>query len=90
MEIPAVISFADAERIRDGMDGAKLALSVIRKWNLTDPDGSDADITEESVRNLDLRVVNRIIDEVTSLMTLPKVPKPESGGQSGEAAGAMS
>jgi len=73
VEIPALISFREAENMASsGDDAVAVICSLIVAWNLKDENGCDMPVTTESVERLDINVVRVIQKEFEGLVELPK------------------
>ena len=77
-EIPAMLTTEEAEAIRGQKDNATSLKRLVLRWNLEDAPGHVADITEENLRRLDVRVELKLINEIVGLMALPKETSPAS------------
>ena len=73
VEIPAVISFATAEEMAmAGNDPVAIIKSIVLDWNLKDGE-TKAEITEDTLKKLDINVIRKIQEAITELVNLPKV-----------------
>jgi hypothetical protein len=82
VEIPATLCFNDTEAIQKSEHDIDIFKAVFRAWNLTDASGKVAELNDDTLRTLDIRVVRKVVGEAMSLMWFPKAQKPESGGPS--------
>lgn len=73
VEVPAIMSYAQAEELQEkAAQPAKAVASLVVRWNLKDASGDDVEVSEESVRLLDIKVVNMIMASVKETIGLPK------------------
>ena len=77
-EIPAVLTTEEAEAIRAEKNNAASLKKLVLRWNLEDAPGHVAEVTEENLRKLDVRVELKLVGEIVGLMALPKETSPAS------------
>ena len=91
VKVPSRFSYGFVQNFSDIETGdvkkiAGFLLQMLKEWNLKDGD-EIAEIDQEHLESLDVDTFKTIMEAVTKLLTLPKVEKLGSEGQSEEVAG---
>lgn len=81
VKIPTRFSYGFVEKFSEaqGKDTDKITgflVQFIKEWNL-EKDGIVAEITIDNLRELETDIVKIITEEITSMLSLPKVPSPQ-------------
>ena len=75
VKIPARVSWEIAEdfttsELPEGKKGILMLRTFIKEWNLKDKEGNIPKITEENIKKLDLPTLNKIGDEIGTLIEM--------------------
>lgn len=87
VKVPAVISFGTIEKFAtstgtDVEQSICLLEAVVKEWNFIDSQGQPVAISQDSLRMLDVQMVNRIVKELEPMLSPEKkslsVSEPQS------------